>query len=54
MEMVQESAYGNDYTNYFQLLKIEGKWLIVSKSYSATESVQQAAAKKEKMEMEAG
>ena len=54
VEMVQESAYGNDYTNYFQLLKIEGKWLIVSKSYSATESVQQAAAKKEKMEMEDG
>lgn len=34
-ETVQESAYGNDYTNYFQLLKINGEWLIVSKSYNA-------------------
>lgn len=36
VEMVQESAFGNDYTNYFQLLKIEGNWIIVSKSYNAT------------------
>lgn len=35
VEMVEESAYGNDYTNYFQLLKIEGRWLIVSKAYNA-------------------
>lgn len=35
VEMVEESAYGNDYTNYFQLLKIDGKWLIVSKAYNA-------------------
>lgn len=33
--MVEESAYGNDYTNYFQLLKIDGKWCIVSKTYDA-------------------
>jgi hypothetical protein len=38
VEMVEESAYGNDYTNYFQLLKIEGKWLIVSKTYDAVAS----------------
>ena len=35
VEMVEESAYGNDYTNYFQLLKIDGQWLIVSKAYNA-------------------
>lgn len=35
VEMVEESAYGNDYTNYFQLLKSEGKWLIVSKTYNS-------------------
>jgi hypothetical protein len=35
VEMVEESAYGNDYTNYFQLLKIEGQWMIVSKAYNA-------------------
>jgi len=35
VEMIEESAYGNDYTNYFQLLKIEGKWLIVSKTYNS-------------------
>ena len=35
LETVQESAYGSDYTNFFQLLKIEGKWMIVSKSYNA-------------------
>jgi len=35
VETVQESAYGNDYTNFFQLLKIEGQWLIVSKTYNA-------------------
>ena len=36
VEMVEESAYGNDYTNYFQLLKVDGKWLIVSKTYNTT------------------
>lgn len=35
VEMAEESAYGNDYTNYFHLLKIEGKWLIVSKTYNS-------------------
>jgi hypothetical protein len=37
VEMIEESAYGNDYTNYFQLLKIEGKWVIVSKTYNIIE-----------------
>ncbi|HJS53287.1 MAG TPA: nuclear transport factor 2 family protein [Chitinophagaceae bacterium] len=36
VEMVKESAYGSDYTNYFQLLKIDGKWVIVSKAYNST------------------
>lgn len=36
VEMIEESAYGNDYTNYFQLLKIEGQWLIVSKAFNST------------------
>jgi hypothetical protein len=36
VEMVEESAYGNNYTNYFHLLKIDGKWLIVSKTYNST------------------
>ena len=35
VEMVEESAYGSDYTDYFHLLKIEGKWLILSKTYNA-------------------
>jgi hypothetical protein len=38
VETVQEAAYGNDYVNFFQLLKIEGQWLIVSKSYNAVPS----------------
>ena len=36
VEMVEESAYGSDYTNYFQLLKIDGNWMIVSKAYNTT------------------
>jgi hypothetical protein len=35
VEVVQENCYGVDYVNYFQLLKIEGQWLIVSKAYDA-------------------
>ena len=35
-EMIQESGYGHDYTNYFQLIKVDGQWLIVSKTYNAT------------------
>ena len=35
VEMIEESAYGNDYTNYFHLLKIEEKWVIVSKTYNS-------------------
>ena len=34
VEMIEESAYGNDYTNYFYLLKIDGTWVIVSKTYN--------------------
>jgi hypothetical protein len=33
-EMVEEAAFDNDYTNYFQLLKIEGRWQIVSKTFN--------------------
>ena len=33
-EMVEEAAFGNDYTNYFQLLKIDAKWQIVSKTFN--------------------
>jgi hypothetical protein len=36
--MVEESAYGNNYTDYFQLLKIEGEWVIVSKAYNGNPS----------------
>ena len=34
VEMIEESAYGNNYTNYFHLLKIDGTWVIVSKTYN--------------------
>lgn len=34
VEMIEESAYGNNYTNYFQLLKIDGNWVIMSKTYN--------------------
>jgi hypothetical protein len=36
VEMEEVDAYGHDYVNYFQLLKIDGSWVIVSKSYNAT------------------
>ncbi len=36
IEMVEDSSFGFNYTNYFQLLKIEGSWVIVSKAYDAT------------------
>lgn len=36
VETIQESCYGNDYTNYFQLLKVDGQWQIMSKTYNAT------------------
>lgn len=36
VEMEEMDAYGHDYINYFQLLKVEGSWVIVSKSYNAT------------------
>lgn len=34
VEMTEEAAFGNDYTNYFHLLKIDGNWTIVSKTYN--------------------
>lgn len=36
VEVVQENCYGVNYVNYFQLLKIDEQWLIVSKSYHGT------------------
>ena len=41
VEMIQESGFGHDYTNYFQLIKAEGQWLIVSKTYNATPTQKQ-------------
>ncbi len=38
VEVIEESLYRADYTNYLQLLKIEGKWMILCKSYNATPS----------------
>ena len=35
VEVLQENCYGVNYVNYFQLLKIEGQWLIVSKAYDS-------------------
>lgn len=35
VEVIEESSHGVDYTNFFHLLKIEGKWVIVSKTYNA-------------------
>lgn len=32
--MLEENGYGANYTNYFQLLKIEDEWLITSKCYN--------------------
>ena len=43
-DLVQESAYRNDYANYFQLVKVDGNWLIMSKSYSAIPTRQQVPA----------
>ena len=34
VETVQESAFGCDYVNFFQLLKIDGQWQIMSKLYN--------------------
>jgi hypothetical protein len=33
LEVMQENYLGVSYINYFQLLKIEGDWVIVSKSF---------------------
>jgi hypothetical protein len=38
VEMTEEAAFGNNYINYFQLLKIDEKWVIVSKAYNTTTS----------------
>lgn len=34
-EMTEDQTFGHNYVNYFHLLKIEGQWVIVSKSYHA-------------------
>lgn len=34
-EVVEENLFGYDFTNRFHLLKIDGRWLIVSKLYYA-------------------
>jgi hypothetical protein len=44
VEMIQESGYGHDYTNYFQLVKVDEQWLIVSKTYNATPTQKENAA----------
>lgn len=33
VEMLQESYQGVSYINYFQLLKLDGNWVIMSKSF---------------------
>ncbi len=38
VEMTQESCYGSDYMNYFQLMKNGDKWSIVSKTYTGEKS----------------
>lgn len=38
VEMTEDQTYGHNYVNYFHLLKIDGVWKIVSKSYHATPS----------------
>lgn len=38
VEVIEESLFGNDYTNYLQLLKIEEQWVIICKSYNASPS----------------
>jgi hypothetical protein len=35
VEMTEDQTYSHNYVNYFHLLKIDGEWKIVSKSYSA-------------------
>ena len=35
VEMTEESSHGFDFTNLFQLLKINDNWVIVSKAYNA-------------------
>ena len=39
VEVDERSLVGHDYTNYLQLLKIEGKWVILCKSFNSTPSV---------------
>lgn len=38
VEMLQQSYQGINYINYFQLLKLEGNWVIVSKSFDVIEN----------------
>lgn len=37
VEMLQHSYLGVSYINYFQLLKLDGNWIIVSKSFDVIE-----------------
>jgi hypothetical protein len=46
VEVAQENCYGVDYVNYFQLLKMEGQWLIVSKAHDAVKIKQPLRADK--------
>lgn len=38
VEVLQHSYLGVSYINYFQLLKLEGNWIIVSKSFDVIEN----------------
>lgn len=45
VEMLQESYQGVDYINYFQLLRIDGNWVIVSKSFDVAQKHREAEQK---------
>jgi hypothetical protein len=36
-EVLQENCYGMNYINFFQLLQIDDRWLIVSKAYDVVQ-----------------
>jgi hypothetical protein len=52
VEMIQESGFGHDYTNYFQLVRVDGQWVIVSKTYNASPT-QKEQIVEEKFELQA-
>lgn len=41
VEMVMDHYHGNNYVDYFQLLKIEDRWWIVSKTFDSAPSAAQ-------------